>query len=161
MRLVLFRHAEKQHDGTANPKLSAYGAQQALKLAQDVSVKNLPTPQVLMASPRIRTQQTLSPLAQNLGLKVSIYEPLNERLPNESVADFRRRIQELLVHTQMDYQKNECVYLCTHYDWIEEFLTIIECNTDLTKYSQWSSAQWLWLDKKELWEFVKFDHVKV
>ena len=161
MRLVLFRHAEKQHDGTANPKLSSYGAQQALKLAQDVSVKNLPTPQVLMASPRVRTQQTLSPLAQKLGLNISIIEPLNERLPSESVADFRRRIQELLIHTQMDYQKNECVYLCTHYDWIEEFLTIVECSTDLRQYSQWASAQWLWLDKKEIWEFVKFDSVKI
>lgn len=160
MRLVLFRHAEKQNDGTANPKLSTYGLQQALKLAQEVNLKKIPIPQVLMASPRIRAQQTFDPLSKKLGLKISISQLLNERQPSETAVDFRRRIQELLVLLQMDFQKNECLFLCTHYDWVEEFLTIIECSTDLTKYSNWASAQWLWLDKKDLWDVVKFDQIR-
>lgn len=162
MKLVLFRHAEKQNDGTANPKLSYQGQQQALKLAIDVSAKKIPTPNVLMVSPRIRTQQTFEQLSRTTGVQLAISPFLNERLPEESQSDFRRRIQELLVLLQMDYQKNECIYLCTHYDWIEEFLSIIECTTDLTdgKYSRWNSAQWMWLDKTDLWNLINFDQIR-
>ncbi len=163
MRVLLFRHAEKQVIGTANPKLSPVGLQQAEKILSEVSAKKIPTPQVLLVSPRIRTQQTFEPLSLSVNIKLSVSPFLNERTSEESVADFRLRIQEFLVLLQMDYTNNECIYLCTHYDWIETFLSVIECSTDLlqTKYSHWGTAQWMLLDKTDQWHLIKFDRISV
>jgi len=162
MKIILFRHAEKTNDGSANPKLSQRGEKQAQKLVSEVSAKKIPAPQILMVSPRLRTQQTFEHLARALKIKPAVTPLLDERVSGESKEDFRRRVQELLVLLQMDYQKEECIYLCTHYDWIEEFLSVVECTSDLSqlKYQQWNSGQWMWLNKADLWDVVKFDQIQ-
>ncbi len=163
MKVILFRHAEKEIVGSSNPPLTQRGLQQAKKLIDEVRSKKLPEPQVMMVSPRVRSQQTFSPLADVLKIKSIATPLLDERTSKETSEDFRRRVQELLVLLQMDYPNDECIYLCTHYDWIQEFLSIVECTTDLmhAKYHHWNSCQWMWLNKKELWDLVKFDHVKI
>jgi len=163
MKMILFRHAEKTSDGTSNPKLSPRGREQAEKLSEEVSAKKLPKPQVLLVSPRSRAQETFAVLSQKSGVALKVTDLLDERKPEESSADFRRRVQELLVLIQMDYQDNDCVYLCTHFDWIEEFLTVVESSTDLlqNKYHHWGSGQWMWFEKDDLWNLMKFDQIKL
>lgn len=162
MKLILFRHAEKKNDGTINPPLTAQGQQQAQKLIAEVTQKKIPRPQILMVSPRLRSQQTFSPLAENLKLKVTVSPLLDERTAKETREDFRRRIQELLALLQMDYPNDECVFLCTHHDWIHEFLTVVECSTDLLQpqFHHWNTCQWMWLNKSEVWDLMKFDFVR-
>ena len=163
MKVLLFRHAEKANDGTANPPLSREGLNQARRLVEEVSAKKLPKPKALLSSPRLRAQQTFKELSLGTGIPVQVNPLLNERAPTESPLDFRRRVQEFLVSFQLDFNSEDCVYLCSHLDWIEEFLTIIESPTDFSapQYSHWSSAQWMMLEKDEIWEVLKIDRVRI
>lgn len=163
MKLILFRHAEKSSDKSYDPPLSSYGQLQAKKLAQEIFSKKLPKPHAFYVSSRVRTHQTFGEAAQMAGLKLKTSTLLDERQVNEKPADFRRRIQELLVTLQLDYPGKECIYLCTHFDWIEEFLSVIECSTDLmsVQYHSWAPAQWMLLEKTELWDLEKFARIEV
>lgn len=162
MKLILFRHAEKSAEKSYDPPLSPYGFLQSKKLAQEIFSKKFPHPNAFYVSSRIRTHQTFAEAAKMLGLKLKISTLLDEKQVNEKSSDFRRRIQELLVNLQLDYPGKECVYLCTHFDWIEEFLSVIECSTDLlqAKYHSWAPAQWMSFEKSELWDLENFSQVQ-
>jgi broad specificity phosphatase PhoE len=72
VQLILFRHAEKEQDGGADPDLSAEGKQRAERLAvllKDVAIDEL------YATPYKRTIQTLAPLAAAGRLKPVVYNP--------------------------------------------------------------------------------------
>jgi phosphohistidine phosphatase SixA len=145
--------------------LSAQGFAQARNLANLVQNKKLPVPTHMYCSPRKRTHETLSFLAEQARIKITKTPLLDLRTSAESTKDFRLRIQEFLVGFQLDVPdsatKPPTVYVCTHQDWAEEFLTIVESSTDLTqpKYGIWPSGQYMYFAKTDLWHLKDFNRI--
>lgn len=71
-QIYLFRHAEKQKDGTHDPALTTEGQARAHWLAQYLKDKDI---QVIYSSDYKRTRQTVAPLAKLLKLQVKLYHP--------------------------------------------------------------------------------------
>ncbi|MBX2987071.1 MAG: histidine phosphatase family protein [Bdellovibrionaceae bacterium] len=158
MDLILLRHAEKTLSPDRNPGLTTRGREQAIALISEMQKKRWPKPQRLYASPKARTQQTLQPLSDKLGLKVEILEDLDERRFDESASHFRARIArtiEALSHSELG---TGCVLLCSHLDWIEEFRGVIDSEQNLLAppYDQWSTAQYMILHGDDLWKVTAF-----
>lgn len=158
MMWVLFRHGEKTMQGH-DPELSPRGHEQARKILEKVQKGGLPKPHALYVSTKQRTLQTFAPLSTGTKVPSQIRAELTERVPGETVEKFRFRIQEFLVRLMLQHKDNEVIYLCTHFDWIEEFLTIVESDTDLTRCQHWPSAQHMVFEKKELWHLLKYEGI--
>ena len=158
MKWVIFRHGEKQMQGF-DPELTPRGHIQAKAIAEKVNSGKLPKPNALYVSTKRRTSQTFEPLALQCRLKTQIKAELTERVHGETPEKFRFRIQEFLVKLLLLHQDNEVIYLCTHYDWVEEFLTVIESDSDLTRYTNFGAGQYILFEKKELWHLLKCEGV--
>jgi broad specificity phosphatase PhoE len=154
MKWVIFRHGEKQNSGF-DPELTAQGHRQAGRILSRIQEGKLPKPNALYVSTKKRTAQTFDPLSQHFKLKAQIRAELTERVTGESKEKFRFRIQEFLVRLLLQHPDQDVIYLCTHFDWIEEFMSIIEGDQDLSRLSTFSSGQFIFFDKKELWHVVK------
>lgn len=165
MNFILFRHAEKNSELVQDASLSPLGFNQARNLASLVQNKKLPKPTHMFCSPKKRTRETLSFLSEQTKIKITASPLLDLRNNIESRKDFRLRVQEFLVAFQLDVPDNTSppptVYVCTHQDWVEEFMTIIESSDDMShpKYSDWPSGQFIHFSKTELWHFVDFDRI--
>lgn len=70
----LVRHAEKQKDGTKDPHLTDKGQQRAEYLARQLSLANITK---IYSTDYHRTQETVKPLSELLGLPVEPYNPGN------------------------------------------------------------------------------------
>lgn len=70
----LLRHAEKQKDGTKDPHLTKKGRQRAALLAQQLSLANISK---IYSTDYNRTQETVKPLSELLGISVEAYNPRN------------------------------------------------------------------------------------
>lgn len=155
MRIVLFRHAEKQNNTGGNPPLSERGRKQALSLVQDIEKGELPRPNKVLSSPKLRTQQTMQPITDFYNLDLQMDPLLDERNSGESIETFHKRIQKAL-HS---YEKlSGVLYLATHFDWIEEALPKLHCDTDMSqaRFSSWSPAQHIEFEIHDgLWQFKK------
>lgn len=155
MIVVLFRHAEKQNSPSNNPPLSDRGLLQAEKILHDILNGELPTPSKILCSQKMRTQQTMQATANKLNLEIQIDPLLDERRSGENLEQFHKRIAQAL-HT---YEKlSGVLFLVTHFDWIEEALPQIHCDTDLnqSRFYSWSPAQHIEFEIHDgLWQFKK------
>ncbi len=70
--IYLLRHAEKQTDESKDPLLTVMGQRRALNIAKMLKNRNIST---IYSSDFNRTKQTAQPLAELLGLTVTIYDP--------------------------------------------------------------------------------------
>lgn len=158
MKFVIFRHGEKSNE-SHDPSLNIEGFKQAENALKLLVESRLPRPSKIYTSPKIRTQQTLKPIADFSKLKLNPTPLLDLRQNNETPKDFRLRVQEFLVGFQLELLS--CVYICTHQDWIEEFLSIIESSTDLTqsKYNFWPSGQYMVFEKDEIWDLLEYKRI--
>ena len=143
MKFVLFRHGSKGFTPFEDPELNAQGFQQSIKIAELVKANQLPKPTHLFVSPRRRTSQTFYPVSKEFSLDMQIKEELDLRQPEETQSDFRARIQSFL--DLVAGQSNDVIFACTHYDWIEESLTVIDCDKNLNsfEFSHWAPSQFL------------------
>lgn len=158
MIIVLIRHGHKGMIPFEDPSLTENGFKQAKALASLIQQKKLPTPTDLWASQKIRTSQTLSSLAEKFQLDISKKNELNLRMDNENQKNFRDRIQNLIssLSESSDSSSEKCIYLCTHYDWIEEAMSLIPSDTDLLSYqfSHWSPAQYIIFEiQEQIWKY--------
>lgn len=125
MKVVLIRHAVRPVHTFGDTSLSAEGHAQAEALVEAVTTHGrLPRPTRLLASPKKRAQETLSPLARHFqGLaSYRVDERLDERRQGESAKEFERRVLGLLrelEETQRSNPGSHCLYLCSHMDWLE------------------------------------------
>ncbi len=147
MKFVLVRHAQKGMTPIEDPELNPEGFHQAKVLNALAKQSEIPAPTHAWASPKIRTSQTLKPMCEEQKVEIKINELLDLRLKNETVADFHFRIQKFLDAFEKQSAKtmNQVHYVCTHYDWIEEAMTLIKSDKDLTsfEFSHWSPAQFV------------------
>lgn len=159
MKVVLIRHAQKGIAPYEDPSLTEGGLLQAEHLCQFVKNNLMPVPTHAWVSPKTRTVQTLKPLCENHKIRAQVAESLDQRSANESAADFRNRVSNFL--HQFDLRAttspNETHILCTHYDWIEEGMTLINSDKDLNsfEFSHWSPTQFVVFEIQDsLWKVI-------
>lgn len=142
MKIYIFRHAQKAMDFTGDPDLTAEGHAQASKLLDKVLKKDLPFPTEIWSSPKKRALSTLRPLAEHFKLNLISQEALLEQTSEENLQEFRQRIRRFLESCRS--KKDSVVYVCSHYDWVAEAMTLIPCDTDLNEadFSHWAPCQY-------------------
>lgn len=149
MILILFRHGHKAMDPPENPSLSARGFEQAEQLLEMVKKNILPPPTVCLFTDKIRTEQTFKQLIDFYKPKTEIKADLYLRSHLETSAQFRARVQKLVNYytfqAAQPENKNQVIYLCTHYDWIEEAMSVINSDKNLNsfEFASWSPAQFI------------------
>lgn len=163
MKIYLFRHAQKAIDFSGDPDLTPEGHQQASKLLEKVLRNELPVPTELWVSPKKRTHSTFRPLAHHFGITLEIKEELLEQQSGESLSEFRNRIENLF--SKASDNKNAVVYLCSHYDFVVEAMSVVPCDTDLTngEFSQWGPCQYIGFEenKDSFFTFIEFKRVSI
>ncbi len=162
MKLVLFRHAERENSGTSNPPLSARGIQQAKALVDLVQKSRLPLPQRLICSPKLRTHMTFIDLASHLKISLQIRPELDERSPIEDRKLFANRVRSTLGGLQQQTgAASLCTFICTHVDWLEAAMQEITCETDLAhdRYLDcWAPGHFMIFDTSQaLWTLEKME----
>lgn len=145
MKVVILRHATRSASGMGDSPLNNLGLLQAQKLARDLlsPAGPLPHPTHLWASPKLRSQQTLAPLSLTTGIALKIDPRLDERHSGESANAFVARIQDFLDDiAALEPNPETCVYFCTHLDWLEEVMPMLDSDmSDIEIASSWSTAE--------------------
>lgn len=132
MKLVLLRHAARSAQSLGDSPLNEIGRRQAEDLTHFISPHGpLPTPTLLLTSPKRRARETLTPLSGSLSLQLQIDERLDERHTSESMKDFDSRVRELLEEITPLEERKGCVYLCSHLDWLES--AIVHLPSDISE----------------------------
>jgi phosphohistidine phosphatase SixA len=160
MKVVLFRHAQKGITPFEDPALTEAGYKQAEAISQLVAKNVLPEPTHCWVSPKIRTRQTLQAVCDLSQIQIKSSDLLNLRAQSENSQDFRKRISELIqfLDSTSLTSNNEVHYLCTHYDWIAEAMTLINSDKDLNsfEFSHWAPAQYIVFSlQNSIWKFEK------
>lgn len=79
--IILFRHAEKQDDGTRDPALSEQGMQRVESLTEWLHSKELDG---IYSTDYRRTRDTATPIAEDHNMEVTLYDP---RAPQSLIED--------------------------------------------------------------------------
>ncbi|WP_413557866.1 phosphoglycerate mutase family protein [Bdellovibrio sp. HCB209] len=157
MKIYIFRHAQKAMDFSGDPDLTAEGHGQASTLLDKVLKNELPAPTHLWVSPRKRTHSTFRPLAEHFKIPLTNQEDLLEQQGDESLQTFRKRIGKLL--EQACESKNEVIFMCSHYDWVIEAMSIIPSETDLSEdhFHHWTPCQCVGfeIEKDGMYKFLE------
>lgn len=157
MKFLLFRHAHKGIMPFNDPELSPQGLEQAHHLIQMINQNKLVKPTHLLVSPRKRAQQTFLPISQHFKIKIETDSDLDQRQQNESSSDFRKRIQSFMNQLEISAKPQTVVFACTHYDWLEESMSIINCSQNLNtfEFSHWAPTQHLEFEWQDgIWKLI-------
>ncbi|MDR3606319.1 MAG: phosphoglycerate mutase family protein [Oligoflexia bacterium] len=140
--LVILRHAHRDKDlgSKFDNGLSEKGKKQA-KLAADLFKKRFcsgkkKTKALLFSSPKKRCQETLAPLAHQLGVDVEILPFLDEA---DSFADLSDHIREF--KTFWNACDEPLVVICSHGDWIPAFLDSVTGRPDELAKGGWAQIE--------------------
>ncbi|MFN3454496.1 MAG: histidine phosphatase family protein [Pseudobdellovibrio sp.] len=157
MTIILIRHGHKAMQPADNPTLSPKGYEQSHKLLTYVKNNQLPAPTHCFFTDKIRTYETLQEIIKVYQPKTELKTDLNLHHHLETSLQFRQRVQKCINYfTFLSSQPelhHQIIYLCTHYDWIEEAMSIIDCDQNLNsfEYVSWAPAQFI--------EFEIIDHI--
>jgi broad specificity phosphatase PhoE len=154
MKIVVFRHAEKQSGIGGDLSLSPHGIKQALTLKDKVEHGEIIRPDILITSPKKRSYETFMPLAQALRLPIQKDLALDEQTSPENINVFRARIHKFIDDVQ-DHS-NKTVFICSHLDWIEQFSTLLTCDTDLHTLVDfsWTPGSYMLFDVSDIWHLT-------
>jgi phosphohistidine phosphatase SixA len=150
MKLVLLRHASRNAHELGDPPLNSIGLIQAESLVQAIAPSGiLPTPSLLLTSPKRRAKETLLPTASKMNIPLNIDARLDERHSEESSRAFENRVREtlenlpsLIAHST-GRDCGACIWICSHLDWLESALLHLPSNLSETEVSMsWSTAQY-------------------
>lgn len=148
MKVVIFRHATRSPSSLGDPSLNEEGKKQAQLIASSVFPSgSLPLPTQIISSPKRRAMETFLPLSYSAHLPLTVNQGLDERGHHESLKTFTLRIKhflsqlETLDQSSLPSSPPSCIYVCSHLDWIEEFLMLIPSDLSDTELSSpWSPA---------------------
>lgn len=113
MTLILLRHGDRS-PGFSDVPLSQKGHVQAQTLARHPDLKNI---RRILCSPKLRAQQTVQPLSQELGLTIETSFELDQMKQIESSPDFATRVQRFL--ESLPKNEDTTVLICSHSDWLQ------------------------------------------
>lgn len=156
MLIVIFRHGHKEFSADFDPNLSPKGFDQSTALLNAVQADKIPQPTHCWFSPRKRTRQTLEKAIDFFKPVTALKNELDVRASEETLADFRKRITACLNELEQKSSHKDCYYLCTHYDWLEEFLTTVNSNKDFNQpqFWTWAPADYMIFDVQDgSWNF--------
>lgn len=160
MKIILIRHAQKGIQPIDDPELDQKGKIQALSLLKQIQLGHLPHPTHSSVSLKIRTMQTLLPMIEFYKISTTQSNLLQSKGSNQTLAQYREQITKWIQSIQSE---NEDVhYVCTHFDWIEEAMSLIPCDRDLNtfEFAHWSPAQYIVFEIHEgLWKFKAKGHI--
>ncbi|MBV2167758.1 MAG: histidine phosphatase family protein [Bdellovibrio sp.] len=163
MKIYLFRHAQKAMDFSGDPDLTPEGHAQASKILDKVLKSEIPRPTELWVSPKKRTHSTFRPLSQHFNLPLQIQDSLLEQKSEENISEFRSRIERLFEGAAE--KENAVVFLCTHYDWVVEAMSIVPSDKDLSgsEFSHWSPAQYVAFEVNQdgIYEFIELKRIQL
>jgi broad specificity phosphatase PhoE len=118
--LFIVRHAHRVvTDRSLDNGLSERGHKQAEAAALFIHNIIGPKPVVIRSSPRLRCQQTLSPLAKMWAIETEVDPLLCEQEQHENDKTFLNRIEE--AKARWIHHDPERLIICSHGDWIPEF----------------------------------------
>ena len=166
MRFIFIRHAyrdtwDREEDNGLTPK----GREQVEGLKNYLDTRCLSDPYFLessflwRSSPKVRCQETLIPMAQHHAFirdkgtyfvtqkdfkdyRDLIEIRLDERQESESGKQFRKRIVSLLNDCHDSFEtKAKIVFMCTHGDWLEEALSLLDLDTFSIKKGSWIEVE--------------------
>lgn len=161
MKIYLFRHAQKAMDFSGDPDLTSDGFAQANKLLDRILKNEMPQPTSLWVSPKKRTHSTFREVSRALELPLQIHEELSEQKAEETLQDFRKRIQHLFEAASR--QNAEVVFMCSHYDLVVEAMTVLPCDKDLqtAEFAQWAPCQFIGLETSSdgIFKFLEFKRI--
>ena len=160
MKIVLFRHCERENTGTSNPPLSLRGQSQALGIVKAVRSNELPKPESLLCSPKLRAIQSFFPCVNAFSLSLSENQDLDERQNSENADLFSLRVKNYI---QWLSQASKTTFVVSHMDWVEEAMIYIPCDSDLNKneYRAWAPAQhMIFRIENGLWHLEKVSHIE-
>lgn len=161
MKFILFRHAHKGITPFEDPELSLQGFEQAAKILTWIQQNELAQATQLWVSPKRRTSQTFYPVSRFYDLPLQIKTELDQHSDQENNLDFRKRVQKFLNLISENADENSVIMACTHYDWIEEAMSLINCDKDLSgfEFTHWSPTQYVAFEihpnENHLWKFIK------
>lgn len=118
MEYVLVRHAhrDKPGGGAEDNGLSEKGKRQARRIRKFYDKRFSEGKVLLWSSPKVRCQETLAPLAEDLKSEIEIIRELDEQSSKETDAEFRARIDRFFEKCRS--VKAQRIVFCTHGDWI-------------------------------------------
>jgi broad specificity phosphatase PhoE len=114
MKIHILRHGQRSA-GYGDVPLSQEGLQQAQHLAQNSSLQDV---NLILCSPKIRTQQTVLPLSERLQVPVQIASELDQRRSIETENEFIQRVMTFLQECT-HVHANKTLLLCSHSDWLQ------------------------------------------
>lgn len=121
MKIILLRHGNRDLSMTSDGGLNQIGKDLALSLHSRLQPNgDLFMPTHLIASPKKRAQETLTPLSKSLNFPLKTDKGLDERQLNETSTEFRVRVKKYLEILPTQFKMSDVVYLCTHADWLED-----------------------------------------
>jgi broad specificity phosphatase PhoE len=147
MKLVMLRHGARSPHDFGDSSLNADGRAQAEALKSAIAPQGpLPQPTVLVASPKRRAKETLTPLANALQIGLTIDQRLDERHQNENMKEFEKRVLTLLDGLTNQLAKSSgaretCVFLCSHLDWLELALALLPTDLRSTDVN-WTNCEY-------------------
>ena len=146
--LILIRHAERdtrlrELDNGLNKK----GKKTAEKLVKNL-LDSLPkdldtdiTEQIqILSSPKLRCIETLKPLSQHLHIKFQTSLLLDERQPQETDNQFKKRIQDFFSHWKKGF--TSITFLCSHGDWLPIAMENLISTPAEFKKGSWAALKW-------------------
>lgn len=123
MQLILLRHGTRDF-GLGDVELNALGRAEAEALAQQAKIS--PTQRVY-CSPKKRAQMTVAPLCENLGCTPMIDPQLDQQWADESIIEFRQRIQKFLNKITDQYGgADDTLLVCSHSDWLSMAVDLMD-----------------------------------
>jgi broad specificity phosphatase PhoE len=160
MKVILFRHAEKQSGFGEDLTLSSLGTKQAFALKDLIESGKFPKPDVMYTSPKKRSLETFEPLARAISLPIQKDPNLDEQGKSENVIVFRSRIHQFIDNIESD--SKQTIFICTHLDWIEQFATLLSCDTDLHALVNftWNPAAYMIFDVQDIWHLIDKGQIK-
>ncbi len=149
MKLFLLRHGDRS-SGYGDVPLSSEGNRQAQELTAVSALQNI---HVILCSPKVRTRQTVQPLADKLGVPVQIENSLDQRKSIETQSEFNQRILQTLDECVTKYPGKN-VLLCSHSDWLQTaILTMPSTRADNAIHCFFSCAEFKVITLKDgLWD---------
>ena len=123
-RLVFIRHGDRDASASeVDNGLSLKGREQVKGLERFIKSrqkrdKEFASGKILwFSSPKLRCQQTISPLAELVsGAKPQVDPRVDEAAFRESEEDFTQRIEEFI--QELSRQNAQWVFVCSHADWL-------------------------------------------
>lgn len=155
MRVIIFRHAERHSYGNPEPLLNAHGIKQSQDLLRQVLEQQLPEPNQLWVSRKIRTHQTFQKLADHFQMPFQVLPELDPMSRSESSDEFSLRVQKVLNKIE---KSNGTIYLCSHLDWVDTSLDLISSDTALENHfnHHWPAGDHIYFEIDDgLWYFRK------